>query len=240
MTVKYKMISDKLEKEILDGVYIKNNKIPTEEIVKRFNVSRNTVRKAIDNLAKKGYVYQIQGSGVFVKNIEEDLDYEVINLQNMHGLTNDLINKSIDSKLIEFKIIKADEFLAEKMKCDINEKIYFVNRIRYVDDEIFGIEYSYYNKNVITYLDEKIALKSIYNYIMKDLKLTIGAVDRKIYADELTIKDAKIMNYKEKMPCLVNENKAYLNTGKIFDYSRTILNYKNVKFSFLSNCKFKK
>lgn len=112
MVVKYKMILDKLEKEILEGVYNKNNKIPIEEeIRKRFNVSRNTVRKAIDNLAKKGYVYQIQGSGVFVKDVEENLNCNIINLQNMHGLTNDLLNKNITSKVLDFKIIKADEFL---------------------------------------------------------------------------------------------------------------------------------
>ena len=156
----------------------------------------------------------------------------------MYGLTKGFSGKRlVRTELIDFKIIKSDEYLSKKMKCDINTDIYFVNRIRYIDDKIYCIEYSYFNKEYITYLDENIAKKSIYEYIMNDLGLGISVADRVISCENIDKEDAKVLELENNI-CLVSENKAYLNNGKIFDYSKDIINYKSFKLAFLSNSKF--
>ncbi len=45
------------------------------ELMEQFQVSRITVRKAIDELVKEGYLYKIQGKGTYVKddNYNQDL-----------------------------------------------------------------------------------------------------------------------------------------------------------------------
>ncbi len=242
MKSKYRVVADTLEEEIIKGSYNKDKKIPTEEeIGKRFEVSRNTVRKAIEYLVKKGSVYQVQGSGVFIRENEhlckDNSESKIINLQNMYGLSKDCPGKNIYTKIIDFKLIEADEFLAKKIKCKLGTPIYFVNRVRIIDECIASIEYSYFNKEAIPYLNEEIIQKSIYNYITKDLNLTIGVVDRVVYAEYLSTKDASIYGFEEGSPALINENVAYLTNGQVFDYSRVVLNYKNVKFSFLANLK---
>lgn len=238
MVVKYKKVSDILEKEISEGLYKDTGKIPTEEeIGKRFDVSRNTVRKAIDNLVKKGYVYQIQGSGVFIRD-NDDTNFDIINLHTMYGLTKGFSGKRVvKTELVEFKVINSDDYLSKKLKCDIGTEIYFVNRIRYIDDKIYCIEYSYFNKEYITYLDEEIAKKSIYEYIMNDLGLGISVADRIISCENISNEDANALGLENNL-CLVSENKAYLNNGKIFDYSKDIINHKSFKLAFLSNSKF--
>jgi GntR family transcriptional regulator of bglA len=58
MGVKYRMVVEQMEKEILDGKYTLNTKLPTEEeLMKKFDVSRNTIRKAINILVEQGYIY---------------------------------------------------------------------------------------------------------------------------------------------------------------------------------------
>ena len=67
MAVKYKMVCDDIEKDIMDGTFKKSNKLPTEdELIEKYQVSRNTIRKAIDLLTRRGLVIPIQGSGVFL------------------------------------------------------------------------------------------------------------------------------------------------------------------------------
>lgn len=236
MKAKYKIVADTLEEEIRNGVYSENKKIPTEEeIGERFEVSRNTTRKAIDLLVQKGWVYQVQGSGVFIREMSENEN--IVNIQHMNGLTKDFPDKKIETRVIDFKLIKADKEISKKMQCKIDTPIYFVNRVRLLEDEVYSIEYSYFNKDLILYLNEGIIEGSIYNYIREDLKLTIGLVDRLFYADYVSDKDAKLLGIEKNAPALVNENKAKLANGEIFDYSKSILHYKHIKFEFLSNLK---
>src|SRR5512138_3768227 len=59
--------------------YIKDNegqssKIPSEnELSVRFNISRPTVRQALDSLAKEGMIEKIPGKGTFIKSKKKEI-----------------------------------------------------------------------------------------------------------------------------------------------------------------------
>lgn len=236
MKAKYKIVADILEKEISEGVYNENEKIPTEEeLGKRFEVSRNTVRKAIECLVQKGCVYQVQGSGIFLRKSIDNDNINTINIQKMNGVTNDFKNKKIETQIIEFKLIKADKNISNKMNCKIGTPIYYVNRLRLIDKNPDIMEYSYFNKELILHLNENIVKGSIYDYIRDNLKLSIGLIDRIFYGDYLTDKDRKYLRLEKKAPALICENMARLSNGEIFNYSKSVHNYKNIRFSFLAN-----
>ncbi|MDD3942565.1 MAG: GntR family transcriptional regulator [Sphaerochaetaceae bacterium] len=64
---KYADIATILRDEIARGSYGAEGKLPTEqECVKRFEVSRQTVRQAISCLRHEGLIRQVQGSGTYV------------------------------------------------------------------------------------------------------------------------------------------------------------------------------
>lgn len=67
MEKKYQTVSDTIQKWITTGRYQDNAKLPTEsELMKQFDVSRHTVRKALEVLKIAGYVYRVQGGGTYV------------------------------------------------------------------------------------------------------------------------------------------------------------------------------
>ncbi|MFC6316086.1 GntR family transcriptional regulator [Lapidilactobacillus achengensis] len=67
MENKYEIVKKSLLEQILAGKYAVNDKLPTEsELMKRFEVSRYTVRRAVGDLENDHYVYRIQGGGIFV------------------------------------------------------------------------------------------------------------------------------------------------------------------------------
>lgn len=69
MEIKYEIVKQTLRKEIIDGKYQINQKLPTEsELMKRFNVSRYTIRRAVGDLENEHYIYRIQGGGMFVQD----------------------------------------------------------------------------------------------------------------------------------------------------------------------------
>lgn len=232
MQHKYQAISQIIENNITNNHY-SGPKLPTEEeLIKEFSVSRNTLRKAIDVLVRKGYIMPVQGSGMFIRDISHT---GAINLENFRGLTEDYKNHSIKTQVIEFKTIEATEELAEIMQCDVGTSLYFVNRLRVIDDIPWVIEYSYFNKRLIPYLNQEILEGSIYEYIRTALQKPIGYVDRILEARALNAVDAKLLGLQEGNPSLISTNKAMFKTGEIFDYSIDIHNYQHTRFLKLSN-----
>lgn len=235
MTIKYKEIGQSIEKDIVDGMYSESSKLPTEEeLMRKYEVSRNTIRKAISLLVDRGYIYQVQGSGIFIRETSKE---GFITLGNMRGLTGDFPSKKITTKLLELRVIKADEEIANELRCNIGIDIYFVKRLRFLDGESFAIEYSYYNKDMVPYLNKEIAEKSIYEYILKHLKLNIGFADKIIYCDKLDKEHSKLLCLDEGDPATIIEDTVFLTNGLIFDKSKVIYNYRMAKMLSLANYK---
>ena len=65
---KYYLVKKEIAQRIESGEIAPDEQIPSErELIEHYQVSRITVRKAIDELAAEGYLYKIQGKGTYVK-----------------------------------------------------------------------------------------------------------------------------------------------------------------------------
>ncbi len=63
----YQQVMDDLKGEIARGVYTSGSRIPSEmELAKSYGVGRVTVRRAIEELSRAGYLNRQQGRGTFV------------------------------------------------------------------------------------------------------------------------------------------------------------------------------
>lgn len=66
---KYRKIEDWLKSEIRSGGFQPGERIPTEsDLMKRFDMSRQTIRLAVTHLEDEGLVHRVQGSGTFVSD----------------------------------------------------------------------------------------------------------------------------------------------------------------------------
>ncbi|MEJ9206394.1 GntR family transcriptional regulator [Paenibacillus larvae] len=227
MNVKYKKIADSLEKDIREGKFNETKKLPTEEeLMSIFRVSRNTIRKVVGQLVNRGYIFQVQGSGMFLR---ETPITDYINLGSLRGLTKNLVSQNIETKVLELHVIEANEALAERMQCQLRTKLYFVKRLRIVDGKSFSIEISFFKKDVVPYLNEEIALNSIYSYLIEDLQLNIGFADKVISCEKIDKESAQLLEVNEHDPALLIENTVYLVTGTIFELSQSMFHYQKTK-----------
>ena len=70
---KYKFLAEELRRKITESLYQPGNKLPSEqELQKQFEVSRQTVRNALELLEKQGFVRSRQGSGTYVVDREAE------------------------------------------------------------------------------------------------------------------------------------------------------------------------
>ena len=64
-----KQVADKLEKMIENHIYKVDEKIPTEaDLMKKFDVSRNTIRESVQSLVSAGILEVRQGDGTYVRS----------------------------------------------------------------------------------------------------------------------------------------------------------------------------
>ncbi|MGL5295824.1 MAG: GntR family transcriptional regulator [Culicoidibacterales bacterium] len=227
MASAYKKIAESIICDLKAGKYHETKKLPKEEeLIQQYGVSRTTIRKSINILVNKGFVYQVQGSGIFVR---EAALQDYVSLENVKGLTRDFPTKQVEAKLLSLEVIDADEELAEAMQCEVGTKIYYLQRLRSVSGEKFALEYSYFNKDIIPYLSEEIIKSSIYSYIIDDLKLTIGFADKIITATKLSPNEAELLELELGDPALTLSSTVFLSNGTIFEVSKSVHHYKNAK-----------
>lgn len=222
MAAKYKEISDEIRRRILDGEYPAESLIPDQNsLSKEFEVSRMTVKKALDIIATEGLIYRQRGSGTYVLKTAL-LGNRDGYLKEYEGLTKQMKGKSIKSNVIQFDIEFPDEELASILMIEANSPVYKIIRQRIVEgNDLKILEHTYYAASLIPGLSKEHAKKSIYEYIQKDLGLSFGGAFRKIQADKPNEFDHKYLDCKEHDPVLEVEQIVYLKNGKPFEYSRS-------------------
>jgi GntR family transcriptional regulator len=133
MMPKYYILKRKLIEEIDQEVFKVNETIPSErELIEMYNVSRITVRKAIDELVNEGYLYKIQGKGTYVKSDEYSQD-----LFSITSCTQDVIKLGMTPgrKVICAEVVIADKKRGRSLELGENEKVFRMERVYYADKE---------------------------------------------------------------------------------------------------------
>jgi len=94
---KYKQIIHSIEKNIENGVLKKNDKLPSiNKIALEFNISRDTILLAYDNLKKRGVIYAVFGKGYYIRSTEIDIKQRVFLLfDELNSFKEDLYNSFI-------------------------------------------------------------------------------------------------------------------------------------------------
>lgn len=231
--LKYQQIANNIEKYIYDNDFSQGTKLPTvETLASDYNVSKSTIVKALESLVLKGIVYQVQGSGIFVRRRNRT---GYIDLNVTAGFTNTLKHFKVTSKVLNLEVINPSEEIAQSLECSTKDEVYSVKRIRYIDGEIMCYEESYYKKSVVPYLTKEIAEKSIFEYLEAALGLNIGFSDRYVHIDKLSDDVANILELNPGDPAMTVLEQIYLSSGLTFNFTKLTYHYKHTQFFLQSS-----
>ncbi|HWK27337.1 MAG TPA: GntR family transcriptional regulator [Solirubrobacter sp.] len=93
--VAYQMLAANLREAIARGDYARGERLPTEaELSSQYNVSRQTVRRALLDLVTEGLVYRVRGRGTFATSIRPGTRY-----LRSFGSVEDLLAYSLDTTM---------------------------------------------------------------------------------------------------------------------------------------------
>lgn len=118
--VAYRNLADKLRRELHEGEYANGRQLPTEsELSAEHDLSRQTVRRALQELVAEGLIFRIRGRGTFAMDAgPSDGQY----LRSI-GSVNDLLALSEDTELQTVKPLerRADVQAAGRLRLDRDE-----------------------------------------------------------------------------------------------------------------------
>lgn len=235
MSTKYKEIYNDIKSQIEEGMLSPNQKIQDEiTLSKKYKCSRMTIKKALDILVQEGLLFRKRGMGSFVMSSADSKHKLILSERELTGLTKQLSNTSVTSKILDFRLIFADEKIAKYLNMKANDPLYSIWRLRFVKDMPYVLEKTYMNPSIIPGITPDILNQSIYNYIEQDLGLRIGAAKKNLRACPSNEEDQKYLGLHNNEPVLEVEQIAYLDNGIPFEYSFSRHRYDKFEFTTYS------
>lgn len=170
---KYYVLKSAIVEKIDNEEFQVGEPIPSErELMEKYQISRITVRKAVDELVNEGYLYRIQGKGTYVKSDDGGSD-----LISMTSCTEDVIRLGMtpSKKVLSAKLEKADGKRKKILELADNDKVYIFGRILYADQEPLNYTVTYLPEKIFPDLDKhSFDKESLYKTIQEEygVKLT--------------------------------------------------------------------
>src|SRR5580704_2313086 len=137
----YSRVETVLASEIADGDLKVGDQLPTEDsLITRFEVSRITVRRAIQNLVGRGLVEIKRGKGTFVAapKITQELT-------ELTGFVEDMqtLGRKPTAQLLGKKIVAVDETVAHELALTRGERVVRIHRVRLADGVPISFDETY-------------------------------------------------------------------------------------------------
>ena len=132
----YEQIRLKIMEQIQQGNWDDGQPLPSEAMFSEiFNVSRITIRRAVSEIVRSGYLVRKRGKGTFVRN--PDVYYLTSGVHNFQKNAEE-IGKTPRADVVTGEWLKADKDVAEKLLIPVGEKYFFIRLLRFLDDELIG------------------------------------------------------------------------------------------------------
>lgn len=222
---------------IIEMIEVENlkedDKLPSErELCEKYDISRATVRKAIEELEKEGYIYKKHGKGTFISPRKF-----AQNLLRFYSFTEEMkkTGKEPTSKVLDFKVIESDDKLAKKMNLKISKKVYKFTRLRLADGEPMMLETSFVPCDRFPNLTKKeLQENAMYDIFIKKYNATLTKAEE-IFQPVLTRDfEADLLEYVKDYPSMMIERITY-ERDKIIEYTKGIARGDRFKYHIMLN-----
>ncbi|MGY0395124.1 trehalose operon repressor [Fusobacterium sp. SYSU M8A802] len=229
MKSKYIQLYNKLLNQIEVGKINTGENLPSEkELMEKYQMSRDTVRKSLNLLVQKGYIEKSKGKLAKVIN-KNQFKFPISAIKSFKELHIGIENKTYVDNL---EIVKGENEIMEKLNLEKNEEYFKVVRIREIEGEKIIIDKDYIPRKFVTNLPLKAVQNSLYEYLEKELGLKISYCTKEITVEKINDEDIKLLDLKNEFSMIVIiKSYTYLENGELFQYTEA--RHRPDKFKFI-------
>ncbi len=216
----YVQLYEILKQKIESGQWAEGSQIPVEEeLCRTYEVSKATVRLAILELVRQGYLMRQQGKGTFVckRVIPQGLSMSTSFKELM-------LEAGIDfsTKVLAQTVMMPTDDLDAKLDIPEDKHIIYIKRLRTVDNEPILLQETFIPYDVCSpLLDEDVAKNSLFELFEKKHGIKITKVKDYIMITYLNSDESELLGLSEGSPALLLEQHFYSGDTHIM-YMRSI------------------
>ncbi|UFN46220.1 GntR family transcriptional regulator [Nocardioides okcheonensis] len=174
--------------------------IPSErELMTSYDVSRATVRKAIDSLVAGGLLQRIQGKGTFVARprVESRL--------HLASFSQDMRRRGLtpSTRLLRVDEERPPADVARTLRLGASGTAWRIDRIRLADDQPMAIEQGWYPCSLLPDLDTEDLSGSLYTVFAERYDLVVDAAEQTLWGESAEGTTARRLEAPVHTPLLV-------------------------------------
>lgn len=234
----YSQIAEEITTMIREGRYKPGDLLPTEmELSKTYNVSRPTVRAAMQQLSVDGYIRRVKGSGTFVAKPKlEQGSMSFIESYNQEMKSKGLTPKT---EVLELRRIPAPSIPAEKLSITPGTPVIKLKRLRFAtpdfDDLPVLLTTAYIPLGTAPHLLE-LDLENVSLYdTLEEIGIKVHRVRREIEIKLLYGKTARLLAAEENSPAHFITSTGCDADGRIIEYAESFYPADRNKFIITLN-----
>lgn len=225
----YRQLKDILKEEIESGVWKPGDRIPSEnELRQQYNVSRNTVIKALEELVQEGLLRREQGRGTFVSapKISHSLTgfYSFSNVLRANGLEPKDVILGLEKQTAKPSVVRHLQLTESK-------EVWVLKRLRCAGDEPIMLETSHLPTNRVPQVERSdLENRSLYEYLEHKHGLLVTRA-KEIF-EPVLIRDyeSRYLQVPEGYPALLLDRIAYDPQGRPVEFCRSIVRGDRCRF----------
>ncbi|MCT7796195.1 MAG: GntR family transcriptional regulator [Lactobacillus iners] len=233
----YRTIMHDIKEKIVNKEY-DGMRLPDERsLSEHYQVSRSSMKRALELLAQEGIVFKTRGSGTFINPLYLKnrglFKYEGSNL----GITDSFSvpGKSQNIELLDYQVIKTDDDLKQDLFLTSSDFVYKIRRLRLLDDQPFLIETGFIPIKIAPDLNPDILKKSLFNYLEHQKNKRVTKSFLTITVEPSTLEDQVKLMLEPNEPVGIIEGIFFLDDGTPFEVSNMRVHYKYMKYNSFVN-----
>jgi GntR family transcriptional regulator len=220
---KYFQLAKILRQKIENGEYNTQDVIPSErQLEEQYNLSRPTIRQAIDLLERQGFLYRVHGKGTFVS--PPKLQKGMLELTSF---SEDMRNRGLKpgQRILEFGYVKPSSKITRQLEIkDPDFQVLQIKRLRYGNDEPIGLQDSYLAlpKEQTISREEVEEKGSIYFILQEKFGIYPTEADETLEVTLAIPEEAELLQIPVGSPLLLNERTLWSQDRKAIEFVRIL------------------